>query len=254
MTTVHFKNMIKLKKTELSEKFEEYAAYVLEGGYKYDFENKNAVNACIEVLKNNKLGLMIAGNPGSGKTLFFEIMQKIISPQDASMFVKVNVLEVVLQFNNKEVGHGVFRKWQDKNVFFDDLGTEDKGKLYADTVEVFEKFIQFRYDLWRSKKIKTHFTTNLSKEQLTMRYGTRCISRLGEMCEVVLLGNSANYTDRRKYRNFITLPPVHHEKILSKEEKEWLQNYELAKKIAQDPIQNTHVGLGQRLKKQFGFE
>lgn len=241
-----------LKSASFADRFNEYATFVLRDGYLYDQENKEAVKSCIDVLEKSETGLFIIGNPGSGKTLLFEMAQKVINPTSENRFTKVSVLEVVQQFNNKEIGHGVFRKWADKNVFFDDLGTETKGYLFGEKIEVFEKFIQFRYDLFRASKIKTHFTSNLSYNDLKERYGMRCISRLSEMCTVVMMGNKADYTDRRSYKNFIGLPPVIHEKILSKEEKEWLDGYEQMKKEAQEnPQPSERKGLGQRFKEQF---
>ncbi len=241
--------MINLKSETLREKFTEYSIHVLDGGFKFDSENTKEIDSCISIFENNKTGLMIAGNPGGGKTIFFEIMQKIIPPKDDKTFIKLNVLDVVLQFNNKEIGHNVFRKWVDKTVLFDDIGTEDKGVFFGEKLEVFEKFIQFRYDLFRSRKIKTHFTTNLSREKLNLRYGLRCMSRLDEMCERVLLGQNANYTDRRIYRNFIGFPPVYHPTIKTTDEIEWDNRYAEAKRLA---IENPYVyqkeGLGSRLR------
>jgi len=244
--------MLKLKEGSLYDKFNEYGTFVLKNGLMYDLENKEAINACIEVFDKNEIGLTIVGNPGSGKTLFFDMIQKIINPKSSQMFIKVNVLDVVLDFNNKEVGHKVFRKWESKNVFFDDLGTEDKGYLFGEKVEVFEKFIQFRYELFRKFKLKTHFTTNLSKEEMNNRYGMRCISRLNEMCERVVLGGSVNYTDRRQYKNFIALPPVLHEQK-EDEKTKWVKEwYEQSKQEAQNKTTLGRETLGQRMKKVFG--
>lgn len=245
--------MIILKSETLADKFKEYSDHVLIGGFMFDSENKEAIKSCIEIFENNQTGIIVAGNPGGGKTIFFEIMQRVIPPKDERMFVKLNVLDVVLQFNNKEIGHNVFRKWVDKTVLFDDLGTEDKGVFFGEKLEVFEKFIQFRYDLFRSRKVKTHFTTNLSKEKLNERYGLRCMSRLNEMCERVLLGHNATYTDRRGYRNFIGFPQVYHKVIKTPDELAWDTKYELAKKQAQEnPVVYQQGGLGSRLRKQLG--
>lgn len=240
---------IKLNSASFADRFNEYGAFVLSGGYLYDGENREAINACIDVLEKNETGLVIIGNPGSGKTLFFEMAQRIIHPLNKSAFVRLSVLDIVLKFNDKAVGHSVFRLWKDKNVFFDDLGTEDKGYLWGEKVEVFEKFIQFRYDLFRNSKVKTHFTTNLSGEQLKERYGLRCYSRLNEMCTIVMMGASSKYSDRRKLRNFIGLPYVHHE--MPKQESGI--DYEAYKKNQKENPPPENIGLGSRLKKQFGL-
>lgn len=239
---------IKLKSKDFASKFKEYGTFVLKDGYLFDFENKEAINACIEVLEKNETGLLIIGNPGSGKTLFFEMAQRIMHPLNSSAFIRLSVLDIVLKFNDKNIGHGVFRLWKDKNIFFDDLGTEDKGYLYGEKVEVFEKFIQFRYDLFRNTKVKTHFTTNLSHQEMKERYGARCVSRLGEMCTIVMLGAKANSTDRRTLRNFVGLPHVQHD--MPKQESGI--DYEAYKKNQKEnPPEN--LGLGSRLKKQFGL-
>jgi len=221
---------VRLKETDLTARFDEYATYVLEGGYLYDQENKEAVISCIDVLKKNKTGLLILGNPGGGKTLIFKMVQRVTPVNYDNAFVIVNCLDVVLQFNDNAVGHLVFNKWTKRNVLFDDLGTEDKGKHFGETVEVFEKFIQFRYDLFQQTGIKTHFTTNLSSDQMNQRYGLRCMSRLNEMCTVVMLGNKSNYSDRRKLRNFKGLPLVYQEP--TKQDIDWKNQYEQAKELA----------------------
>lgn len=223
---------IRLKQTEFKARFDEYATFVLKDGYLWNEQTLTPINACIEVLKKGETGLAILGNPGSGKTLFFEMCQRITNVTDPNAFIKISVLDVVLQFNNKDVGHLVFQKWKDRNVLFDDLGTEDKGVHFGDKVEVFEKLIQFRYDLFRLHGIKTHFTSNLSYNQLKDKYGLRCMSRLNEMCEVVLLGASANYQDLRKLKNFKGLPLVIFPKVVTEEDKRWNEMYANAKQMA----------------------
>lgn len=240
-----------LHSIELPERFNEYTPHVLKAGFVFDEENTSQILRCVESFVVNQTGLMVIGNPGSGKTLLFEIMQRVINPLNERHFSKLSVLDVVLQFNNKEVGHTVFRKWNDKNVFFDDLGTEGVGYLFGEKVEVFEKFIQFRYDLFRNRGLKTHFTTNLSYDELKTRYGARCVSRLNEMCEVVLIGASLDSKDRRKLKNFIGLPPVYYPNN-SKEEQEVRQKYELAKKDADLNRDKPRETMGQRLRKQLG--
>lgn len=239
---------IKLKSMLFADKFAEYGGFALSGGYVFDEENKTQINACIEVFRKDERGLLLIGNPGSGKTLFFEMVQKIMHPQNSQAFIRISVLDVVLKFNAKEIGHGVFQQWKKHNVFFDDLGTEDSGHLFGEKVNVFEKFIQFRYDLFRSSKIKTHFTTNLSYDDLKIRYGARCVSRLNEMCDVIIVGGSANSTDRRNLRNFIGLPPVIHQPV----QQAGGVDYEQYKKNQESVPPFEYEGPGSKLKKQFG--
>lgn len=247
-------DLVRLESDSFAGKFDEYGTIVLSGGYLYDSENKDAIEACIDVFENSKCGLILIGNPGSGKTLFFEMCRRIIPATDPRNFVMKNVLDIVLEFNDKAIGHKVFRKWEDKNVFFDDLGTEDVGHLYGEKVEVFEKFIQFRYELWRNKGLKTHFTTNLSGSDIKQRYGARCYSRLCEMCQIQIIGGSADSSDRRKLRNFKGLPFVHHKRELTDDELEMQLTYEALKAKAKETPPQERTGLGSRMRKILGTD
>jgi len=53
-----------------------------------------------------------------------------------------------------------------------------------------------RYDLFVSKKLVTHITTNLSATELEQSYGNRLRSRLREM--VNLIGFDKEVKDKRK--------------------------------------------------------
>lgn len=242
---------IELKTTALQDRFDEYSPYVLSGGYVYDSENEPFVKKLISVLDKNEVGALVLGNAGSGKTLVFEMAQRIINPTAKNSFLKVNVLDVVLSFNDKEIGHKVYKRWLKDNVLFDDLGTEEVGFLYQ-KIEVMKDMIQHRYELFRRTGIKTHFTSNLNYEQLKERYGVRCVSRLNEMCEVIIIGGSKNYTDRRALKNFKGLPQIKYET-----EAEESVNYVVYKENREKDLlkqeQENLLGLGQRLKNSMGY-
>lgn len=198
---------------------------ILEGGYRITADNEAQYRKFIMCIYERQKGCQIIGNPGSGKTFLFEVMQRILHPNSAASFGKVNVLEVVMDFNLG--GHRVFKRWADKNMLFDDLGTEDKGKHYGEYVEVFEKFIQFRHELWLNKGIITHFTSNLTPDEIKHRYGLRCNSRLNQMTQTIILGDSPDYVDFRSADNFKGFIPVLHEKIRTAEDKEWEESYKV---------------------------
>ena len=209
--------MIKLPFQNLTENFIWYANSCLTEKYVLDNQSTEGVETVLKTIKEGKKGVLILGNPGSGKTFIMDCLQKII-PLDENGFLKVNVLDVVLEFNLG--GHKIFNLRSKHNVFYDDLGTEDKGKFYSEYVEVFEKFIQFRYELWRSKGIITHFTSNDTAAELFKRYGLRCKSRLQEMFDIVVIGGNQNYEDRRTRNNFIGYPSIYHPQKQKKTEME----------------------------------
>ncbi len=243
--------MIILKSTNIHDKFTEYAKHVLKDGFVYDAENEKQIKECIDVLINNEVGLKIVGNSGSGKSLFFEMMQQIIHPQSPRMFANINVLTVVSEFDR--VGSRVYDKWKTKNVCFQDLGTEDIGVFMGKKTEVMEKFIQERYNLFKTTKLKTHFTTNMHEQDILNRYGTRCASRFKEMCDNIGLGAKKTYTDRRIYRNFIGLPQVYHAIKKSEDDIIFEEKLKAAKETAknQPPDQHERKGLGARARERF---
>jgi len=53
-----------------------------------------------------------------------------------------------------------------------------------------------RYDLFISKKVKTHLTTNLSASELEQHYGNRVRSRLRESFNLIAFNN--NSKDKRR--------------------------------------------------------
>jgi len=65
---------------------------------------------------------------------------------------------------------------------FDDLGTEDEVRHYGSVTNVLGQIILMRYELFQSRKVMTHFTSNLTSDQIGNHYGERVRSRLREMC------------------------------------------------------------------------
>ena len=238
--------MIKLTGTTTRQKFLEYASYVLNGGYIMSDEKQ--LDKIIADFDNGK-SLLVIGNGGAGKTLFFKLLQPIIHPKSENRFLYAQCNNLVLDFNIN--GHKSFLRYNDYNVCFDDLGTEDMGKYFGDTVNVMEKFILHRYELYYSKKLCTHFTSNLTLKEVYARYGLRCEDRLKEMCQFYVMGGGKDFKSRRGLKNFKAFPSVFHE-MRTKEQIEWDENYNRRK----EEIRNKKVnesppaikGSGTRLK------
>lgn len=232
---------MKLPHTNLTENFFWYAEQCIFGGY----QEKEIAVEIIKAFEQNK-SIIIFGANGTGKTLLFELLKRVVHPQNELRFRGRNVLDTVLDFNTR--GHECFRDDQKSHVFYDDLGTEDKGYWYGDKVEVFEKLMQFRYDRWRTKGLRTFFTTNLTHEEILQRYGSRFRDRMKEQFyQAVMVGES-----KRNLKNFIKFMPIEHNRVLSPEEEEWNANYKAHKQARQNmPKEETKTGVGSQLRKQF---
>lgn len=238
--------MITLKSKTLKTKFVEYSKYVLKDGYEINEKTKPFISKIFSTFEEGNFGIIVYGGTGTGKTVLFDILQKVIHPKDKLFFRKKNALDVVLDFNIN--GHDAFRDDSNHSMFYDDLGTEEIGYRYGEKVEVFEKLIQLRYDIYRSKGLRTYFTTNLNSDEVEVRYGFRCWSRLREMCQHVVLHDN----DKRAKRNFLGLPTVLHPTILTQEDAEWEKMYNAHRENAKSKPREAFKTLGQKAKEKYG--
>ena len=82
-----------------------------------------------------------------------------------------------------------------KIICFDDLGTESNLKYFGNECNVMAGILLSRYDIFISKRIPTHLTTNLSASEIETHYGLRVRSRLRQM--VNLISYDKNTIDKR---------------------------------------------------------
>ena len=82
-----------------------------------------------------------------------------------------------------------------KKKCFDYLGTENNLKYYGNECNVMAEILLSRYDIFTSKKIQTHITTNLSASEIENVYGNRVRSRMREMFN--LIAYDKNIKDKR---------------------------------------------------------
>lgn len=119
-------------------------------------------------------------------------------------FVVKSAREVVFEFiqDGYEVIHRYSRPRQQQghqvtlHYCFDDLGIENNIKYYGNECNVMAEVLLSRYDLYVSRRLMTHITTNLSASELEAAYGNRLRSRLREM--VNLIGFDSSVEDKRK--------------------------------------------------------
>lgn len=146
----------------------------------------------------------MAGNVGSGKTLLMETFNALV--RCTQPFYKTTARQVAKDYAADGLTALVrylkqFRKTPQGLVpvdfLFDDLGAEDNKKHYGNEANVMAEIIYDRYELYTRYATRTHFTTNLTTEELEEKYGTRAYSRLCQMCNFMVLGNGEHSVDRR---------------------------------------------------------
>lgn len=140
-------------------------------------------------------GIMIQGPVGCGKTT----MMRAFASNSFNPFSEVSCRQVADDYSLKDTGGALAIDYYSSlkevipdnyfghrfiGFFFDDLGTENVKKHFGNQVDVMEEVILNRYDN-PSLKGKTHFTTNLSADDIGDIYGARVRSRLREMVNVI---------------------------------------------------------------------
>jgi DNA replication protein DnaC len=144
-------------------------------------------------------GILLTGPVGCGKTSLLNIM-KFLAPAETKFTVKP-CRDISFEFINDgyEIIHryskGKLYQSEPKIYCFDDFGAENNLKYFGNECNVMAEIVLSRYDIFISKKIPTHITSNLSASEIEAHYGLRVRSRLREM--VNLISYDKNTKDKR---------------------------------------------------------
>lgn len=144
-------------------------------------------------------GILLCGPVGCGKTTLMSLMRYV--PQPNKKFFMKTCRDISFEFikDGYEVIHrysrGHYTHTEHKNYCFDDLGTEKNLKYFGNECNVMAEIILSRYDIFISKKIQTHITSNLSASEIESAYGNRVRSRLRNMLNLIAFDK--NTPDKR---------------------------------------------------------
>lgn len=155
---------------------------------------------CFQYNINLNKGILLSGPVGCGKTSLMNLM-KHLTPLEHKFSVKP-CRDISFEFIQD--GYQIIHKYsigklyesQPKTICFDDLGVENNLKYYGNECNVMAEILLSRYDIFISKKLQTHITTNLSASEIESHYGNRVRSRLRELCNLIAFDRSA--IDKRK--------------------------------------------------------
>ena len=150
-------------------------------------------------IKLNK-GILLTGPVGCGKTslmfllrlyLPFENRYTVKSCRDISFEFIKDGYPIISKYS-----HQSFRNNQPLAYCFDDLGTENNLKHFGNECNIMAEILLSRYDLFVSRQLLTHVTTNLSASEIETLYGNRVRSRMRELFNLIAFDKEAK--DKRK--------------------------------------------------------
>lgn len=174
--------------------------------YTVDDTNKVALGQVFDVFENYKEGVLLMGATGTGKSIIFEGLRRILHHQDKRRFIIKDILDIVRDYNVG--GSATLQQYQQvQNLVIDDLGREQHGKHYGNEINIVDELIQIRYNKFINEHALTHFTSNLNVKEIELKYDIRTCQRIGEMCRVIVMDNP----QFRHLKNEINWLPVIHE-------------------------------------------
>ena len=157
----------------------------------------NDEEACKKYNISYRKGILLSGPVGCGKTSLMKLFSTL-TPMNKSFVVKP-AREITMEFSKQ--GYDVIHRYSrslrsPKPICFDDIGVEPPMRYFGDQVNVIGEILLSRYELFVSKGVQTHATTNLNAEEIEARYGSRVRSRLREMFNLIAFPSEA--IDKRK--------------------------------------------------------
>lgn len=151
-------------------------------------------------------GVMFCGYIGNGKSVRLRFMSSHLN-------VKMEQADKLAQRLKGHIGDDYFLEQicadymypnisnkRANDFIIDDIGREfEIANTYGTKDDTMERIIDERYRAFVDHGSLTHFSTNLTEEQIKARYGERISSRLNEMCVFVKMPNLDRRRDRRSF-------------------------------------------------------
>ncbi|WP_232227096.1 P-loop NTPase family protein [Flavobacterium commune] len=144
---------------------------------------------CFQYDINLNKGILLSGPVGCGKASLMNLMKHLTSTEHKFLVKPYRYISFEFIQDGYQIIHkysiGKLYESQPKIICFDNLGVENNLKYYGNECNIMAEILLSRYDIFTSKKIQTHITTNLSASEIENAYGNRVRSRLRELCNLI---------------------------------------------------------------------
>lgn len=139
-------------------------------------------------------GILLSGPVGTGKDEMFRVLRRYLAYLGSPYGYDFKVVWKFASEFTKE-GYDCFNE-EVGNRYYEELAlTDEKTKEpqreyvqhFGNKLLIGTELIHVRSKLFKETAFQTHFSTNLSEEELKVVYGNRCLSRLWEMCNFMFL-------------------------------------------------------------------
>lgn len=144
-----------------------------------------------------KKGLLIIGPNGVGKTFAFEVFHRLYEFGFLKRFFSMTDTRTVASDVNRNGIDAVLR-YVPGDRLFNELGSEPVSKSYGTPIDAMYEIVFER----EKRQGKTHFTSNLSSDEIAERYDFAILSRLRGMCNIIEF-NPSDSADMRGFSNRI---------------------------------------------------
>lgn len=145
---------------------------------------------------DTKKGILLLGPVGVGKTTLVKECKKKLHTGDYRGLMFNSIHDIVINYMKDGINSISFTY-----EIIDDIGTEQIPNNYGTKLDVFELIIQQMYN---KNFERLCLTSNLSVKELQERYGERVVSRLNQMCHVIVLDDT-NLRNTNHYEDTLNL-------------------------------------------------
>ena len=130
----------------------------------------------------NKQSLLMLGGTGSGKTVLAKAIGRVVAVKNLCPYF----YDMRRLLDETREG-GVLPEWvydTKRMLILDDIGTEpNEVQIYGNRYSLINEIIHARY----ARFAPTIFTSNFGRDFLTQKYGERAMSRISEMCDIMIV-------------------------------------------------------------------